>query len=293
MTSPLLGFTGGPLDRADHLRRDTAAIQAARMHPSARFLIFDDLKPLMADGGAELFWARRSECPEGLGLFLGLDADGEPRFAIDGKPDDDLPATATDARHAGMLLADGRAAIVAQARSVLNWHRRHGFCANCGAPTRVEKAGYSRQCDNCGTEHFPRVDPVVIMLAEKDGMALVGRGPKFPAGFFSALAGFVEPGESLEEAVARELYEEAGIRVHSVRYGASQPWPFPSSLMMGAFATAEGFELALDESEISEARWVSRAEVQAVLRGEGAWSAPPPLAIAHWLLQQWAGSAPA
>ena len=284
----MLGFTANPLDRADHLRRDAAAIQAARMHPSARFLILDELQPMMAESGADLFWARRSECPDGLQVFLGLNSEGEPRFAIDGKADDDLPCTATDARAAGALLGDGRAAIIAQARSLLDWHRRHGFCANCGAPTRPEKAGYSRQCDHCGAEHFPRVDPVVIMLAEKDGMALVGRGPRFPAGFFSALAGFVEPGESLEEAVARELHEEAGIRVHSVRYGASQPWPFPSSLMMGAFAQAEGFDLTLDESEIAEARWVSRDEVQTVLRGEGSWSAPPPLAIAHWLLQSWA-----
>jgi NAD+ diphosphatase len=287
-TQSFLGFTGSPLDRADHMRRDAAAIQAARMHPSARFLILDDLKPLMAAGGNDLFWARRSECPQGLTIFLGLNSDGEPRFAVDGKPDDDLPARATDARAAGAALADPRAAIIAQARSVLDWHRRHSFCSACGGPTDVQKAGYSRLCSNCGAEHFPRVDPVVIMLAEKDGMALVGRGPRFPPGFFSALAGFVEPGESLEEAVARELHEEAGIRVHDVRYGASQPWPFPSSLMMGAFATAEGFELSLDETEISEARWVSREEVRSALSGKADWNAPPPLAIAHWLLATWA-----
>ena len=269
MTQTLhLGYTGSPLDKADHMRRDAAAIQAARMHPSARFLILDDLKPLMAADGTDLFWARRSEVPQGLTIFLGLNADARP---------------------AGALLADPRAASISQARSVLDWHRRHGFCANCGAPTEVQKAGYSRLCGSCGAEHFPRVDPVVIMLAEKDGLALVGRGPRFPAGFFSALAGFVEPGESLEEAVARELQEEAGVRVHSVRYGASQPWPFPSSLMMGAFATAEGFELALDESEIAEARWVSREEVRAALSGQADWKAPPPLAIAHWLLATWAG----
>jgi NAD+ diphosphatase len=292
MTTKLhLGYTGGPLDRADHMRRDAAAIQAARMHPAARFLILDDLKPLMADGGADLFWARRSEAPEGTWIFLGLDRADEPRFAVDGKPDDDLPAKATDARAAGAVLGDGRAAIVAQARSVLDWHRRHGFCANCGAGTEVQKAGYSRLCTGCGAEHFPRVDPVVIMLAEKDGMALVGRGPRFPPGFFSALAGFVEPGESLEEAVARELYEEVGIGVTDVRYGASQPWPFPSSLMMGAFARADGFELALDEAEISEARWVSRDEVRDVLSGRGPWNAPPPLAIAHWLLATWVAGA--
>ncbi len=284
----LMGFTGSPLDRADHLRRDGAAIQAARMNPAARFLILEELKPLMTEDGKDLFWARRSEVPAGTSIFLGMTAEGDPRFAVDGKADDDIPARATDARMVGAALTDGRAAIVAQARSILDWHRRHGFCAACGSPTRIEKAGYSRLCEGCGAEHFPRVDPVVIMLAEKDGKALVGRGANFPAGFFSALAGFVEPGESLEEAVARELHEEAGIRVSGVRFGASQPWPFPSSLMMGAFATAEGFDLTLDESEIAEARWVSREEVQAALRGEADWKAPPPLAIAHWLLSNWA-----
>lgn len=290
-TALQMGFTGSPLDKADHLRRDAAAIAAARMNPAARFLILEDLKPLLTEDGSDLFWARRSEAPQGTSIFLGLTADDEPRFAVDGKADDDLPARAVDARVAGATLAGGRAAIVAQARSVLDWHRRHGFCAACGAPTRIEKAGYSRQCDGCGAEHFPRVDPVVIMLAEKDGHALVGRGPNFPAGFFSALAGFVEPGESLEEAVQRELFEEAGIHVHDVRFGASQPWPFPSSLMMGAFATADGFELALDASEIAEARWVSREEVRAALSGQADWKAPPPLAIAHWLLARWAGEA--
>lgn len=283
-----MGFTGSPLDKADHLRRDGAAIQAARMNPAARFLILDDLKPLMTQDASDLFWARRSEIPDGTSIFLGLTASGEPRFAVDGKADDDLPARATDARTVGASLSDGRAAIVAQARSILDWHRRHSFCAACGGRTRIEKAGYSRLCEGCGAEHFPRVDPVVIMLAEKDGKVLVGRGPAFPAGFFSALAGFVEPGESLEEAVARELFEEAGIRVSGVRFGASQPWPFPSSLMMGALATSDSFDLCLDLTEIAEARWVGREEVRAALRGEAEWKAPPPLAIAHWLLASWA-----
>jgi NAD+ diphosphatase len=132
------------------------------------------------------------------------------------------------------------------------------------------------------------VDPVVIMLAEKDGRVLVGRQPGFPAGFYSALAGFVEPGESLEEAVGRELWEEAGLRVTDVRYVASQPWPFPSSLMIGALATADSHELRLDETEIEAARWADRDEVRAALSGAGPWRAPPPLAIAHALLATWA-----
>lgn len=286
----ILGYTGGTLDRADHLRRDAQAIQMARMHPSARWLVLDELKPVLTEDGGELLWARRSELEhDGPTVFLGLERDGSPRFAID-CPIGDLPGRATDARAAGMRLADGRAAIIAQARSVLDWHRRHGFCAACGAPTRPEKAGYSRLCTACGAEHFPRVDPVVIMLALRDDMALVGRGPNFPAGFFSALAGFVEPGESLEEAVARELHEEAGIRVANVRYLASQPWPFPASLMMAAYADADSFELTLDETEIAAARWITRKECAAALRGEGEWQAPPPFAIAHTLLANWAAS---
>lgn len=282
----MTGFTGNPLDRADHFRRDSHALAMARMHPAARFLVLDDLKPLLLRDGSDLCWVRRSEAGEGPTVLLGLDDEGAPRFAVD-CPCGDIDAVPTDARACGASLDRGRAGIVAQARSLLDWHRRHQFCANCGHPTEMVKGGYGRHCDGCGAEHFPRVDPVVIMLAVKDGMALVGRQPRFPRGFFSALAGFVEPGESLEEAVARELHEEAGIRVRSVRYVASQPWPFPSSLMLGAIAEADGFELALDAVEIEEARWVSRDEVRAVLNGSGDWLAPPPLAIAHSLLAAW------
>ncbi len=284
------GFTGGRLDRADHLRRDEAAIRAARMHPAARFLVLDRLRPLLAPEGDRLQWVRRAEAPDGPCLFLGLDDEGLPHFAVDG-PADGLPGVATDARAAGARLAGAEAAIVAQARSLLDWHRRHGFCACCGAPTTVARAGWARSCGACGSEHFPRVDPVVIMLAERDGMVLVGRQKGFPPGFYSALAGFVEAGESIEEAVARELWEEAGVRVGAVRYVASQPWPFPSSLMIGAMAKAESFELRLDETEIEAARWADRAEVADVLRNAGPWSAPPPLAIAHTLLRRFVGSA--
>ncbi len=279
-----LGFTGGRLDRADHLRRDEAAMRMARLHPAARFLVLDQLKPLLAPDGDALLWVRRSDAPDGTTVFLGLDDAGAPHFAVDG-PAHGLEGVATDARAAGARLPGAEAAIVAQARSLLDWHRRHRFCANCGAPTSMAKAGWSRSCGACGAEHFPRVDPVVIMLAERDGMVLVGRQKGFPPGFYSALAGFVEAGESLEEAVARELWEEAGIRVGGVRYVASQPWPFPSSLMLGAVAHADGFALRLDETEIEAARWADRDEVAAVLRGAGPWSAPPPLAIAHTLLR--------
>lgn len=282
-----MGFTGSPLDRADQMRTDPAAVHAARMNPASRYLILEDLKPLMTEDRQDLYWARRSETPDGTIIFLGLTEEGAPRFAIDGRADDDIPARAVDARTAGAVLGDGRAEIVAQARSLLDWHRRHGFCSNCGSPTDLAKAGYSRLCEGCGTEHFPRIDPVVIMIPQYEDRILLGRGAAFPSGFFSAFAGFVEPGESLEEAVARELYEEAGLHVSNVRFGASQPWPFPCSLMIGAFADAQSTDFHLDQHEIAEARWVSRDEARAALRGETEWKVPPPLAIANWLIATW------
>ncbi|TRW18057.1 NAD(+) diphosphatase [Glacieibacterium frigidum] len=271
------------------MRRDAGAMVAARADPAARWLVFDDLKPVLTADG-DLLWAYRSDIPhDAVSVFLGLDGDA-PRFAAAASADE-LDGVATEARAAGALLAasadPGRAGIVAQGRSLLDWHARHRFCANCAAPTVFAKAGYARTCPACGAEHFPRTDPVVIMLAIKGDHALVGRQPRFPKRFFSALAGFVEPGESMEEAVARELYEEAGIAVSNVRYIASQPWPFPSSLMIGAFADAGGYELHLDGEELEEARWVTKAEVRAALAGTGDWLAPPPLAIARTLLEEW------
>lgn len=271
------------------MRRDVGAMVAARADPRARWLVFDDLKPVLTADG-DLLWAYRSDVPhDAPSVFLGLDGDA-PRFAAAASAED-LDGIATEARSAGALLAasatPGRAGIVAQGRSLLDWHARHKFCANCGAPTTLAKASYARECAACGAEHFPRTDPVVIMLAIKGDHALVGRQPRFPKRFFSALAGFVEPGESLEEAVIRELYEEAGIATGNVRYIASQPWPFPSSLMIGAFADATDYELHLDGDELEEARWVTRDEVRAALAGDGDWFAPPPLAIARTLLEEW------
>lgn len=285
-----VGFTGSTLDRADRLRRDPQAIWAATTHPGARWLVLDGLKPVMnvRNDSLDLLWLRRSEVPEGgTHVLLGLD-DGMPRFAI-AASSVGLPGTAMEARAVAAQLSDGRAQIVAQARSLIDWHARHRFCAACGGPTDVRKAGYSRVCESCGAEHFPRTDPVVIMLALRGDKALLGRGVNFPPGLMSALAGFVEPGENLEEAVARELFEEAGVRVGRVRYVASQPWPFPSSLMIGAFAEAESFDLDLDHEEIAEARWFTRDEVHAALAGQGPFSAPQPLAIANTLLRTWAG----
>jgi NAD+ diphosphatase len=292
---PPVGLTGSPLDRADHLRRDPAAMIALRARPDARWLVLDDLKPVLTKGDApEILWAYRSDVPHNAtSVFLGLAGSAEghaPRFAAAASGDElvaDFGGQIVDARAAAVMLKHGGGAIVAHARSLLDWHARHQFCAVCGGKTEMTKAGYARQCQACGADHFPRTDPVVIMLAVKDDHALVGRQPNFPKRFFSALAGFVEPGESLEEAVAREIFEEAGIRVDKVRYLASQPWPFPSSMMIACFAQATNLDITLDTDELEEARWVTKDEVRAALAGTGDWLAPPPMAIAHTLLKAW------
>ncbi|EMD82938.1 NAD(+) diphosphatase [Pacificimonas flava] len=288
-TAAATGFTGSALDRADAMRGDEQAVFAARMHPGARWLMLDDLRPHCTADGA-LHWARRADLPEDAEhVFLGLQ-DGLPRFACAGCYGDD-DAAPQDARAAAMHLPAGDGAVLAQARSLIDWHGRHRFCGGCGAPTEARKAGYARQCTGCGLEHFPRTDPVVIMLAlhgEGAGQrALLGRQGRFPPGFMSALAGFVEHGESLEEAVRRELFEETGVRTHRVAYVASQPWPFPYSLMMGAFAEAPSDQIKVDGEEIVEARWFTRDEIAAALAGEGELQVPPPMAIAHTLLKTW------
>lgn len=281
------GLVGSPIDRDDRIRRDKEALWAARMHPGARWMLLDNLEPLVdTSNGVDIQWLRRSEIPDdALTVFLGLD-DDLPRFAVAASAAG-LPGEVIDPRRAAASMDDGRAAIVAHARSLIDWHQRHGFCANCGSSTVLEKAGYARRCNGCGHEHFPRTDPVVIMLAVDGDRVLLGRQPRFPKGFMSALAGFVEPGESLEEAVRRELYEEAGIRTGRVTYVASQPWPFPSSLMVGAFAEALTTEISLDDEEIEEARWVTRDEVAAAFAGNGSFMTPPQLAIAYTLLKTW------
>lgn len=279
------GITGHDLDRADELRRDPEAVFAARMHPGARWLLLDDLKPHLDEEGA-LLWSRKSDLPDaGDMIFLGFE-NGLPRFAMAGPADPDEGAP-MDARAAAMRLPARDAAIFAQARSLIDWHGKHCFCGVCGSPTEVAKAGHSRLCSACSHEHFPRTDPVVIMLAVTDTHALVGRQPMFPKGFMSALAGFVEHGESLEEAVRRELKEEAGIETDRVAYVASQPWPFPYSLMIGAFAEATTTEISLDQDELEEAAWYTRTEVAAALSGGGPFATPPPFAIAHTLLRTW------
>ena len=279
-------FTGAGLDRADALRAHPDRIAALADGPGARLLDWDNGAPAL-DAAGRLRWSAVAGAPP---LFLGLDGDS-PCFSP--LPDGAAPI---DARaHFGLLgLLDPRdAPTFAAALSLANWHRRHLFCSVCGRPTEPNRGGWSRACGTCAAEHYPRVDPVVIMLAEHDGSLLLGRQPHYPPGRYSALAGFVEPGETIEAAVARELHEEAGIAVRDVRYVASQPWPFPSTLMIGATATALDARLVIDHDELDDARWFTRAEIAAALGGEAgaAFVAPPPFAIARTLIEHWLGAA--
>lgn len=281
MTTP--GFVGAGLDRADQLRLDEARLAEMMAHAQARLLALAELDPVLDEEGA-LVWQRvdGGEC-----IFLGLDGEA-PLFA---------PLVRTDAlggrawgvfRLLGLMSARD-AAIWGAARSLNEWHNRHLYCGRCGAPTAPFRAGWGRRCSGCGAEHFPRVDPVAIMLAEHDGRVLLARQPQYPPHRYSALAGFVEPGESIEEAVARELMEEAGVAVGEVRYVASQPWPFPGSLMIACLAEARSDALTLDRAELEDAIWVDRAGVEAALAGDPAapFLAPPPIAIANTLLRRW------
>lgn len=282
------GVTGSPLDRADTFRIDEDKMAGLRSSLRTRILKLDDLDPALSPEGL-LSWGSFADCPEGAELlFLGMDG-AAPCFVplIEGSPPAGQRAYAVW-QYLGIMPPE-EASTYAAARSLIEWHRGHPFCSKCGARTRVAKAGWARHCDGCSAEHFPRVDPVVIMLAEYEGKALVGRQPRFPADRYSALAGFVEPGESLEEAVARELHEEAGVTATSVRYVTSQPWPFPNSLMIACIAPVESDIITLDQNELEHAKWVSKAEVRAAMNGEAgaAFIAPPHFAIAHTLLAQW------
>ena len=226
-------------------------------------------------------------------IFLGLDDSGRPHFAIDAgsvPADRDLP----DVRTLATLLPQGEAAILAEARSLLDWHARHGFCAQCGKPTKVEAAGWVRRCPECRVSHFPRTDPVVIMLAVRGEYGLLGRNKRRPGSRFSCLAGFMEPGETLEDAVRREVREESNIRVGRVKYLACQPWPFPSSLMTGFLCEALSDEITIDPEELAEARWFSRAEIRAMVERAATGpddpsllSLPGPVAIAHHICRRW------
>jgi NAD+ diphosphatase len=302
-------FAGSPLERVDFRRRDAAWIaerladRETRLLPVWRLSVpvreaAQDASTAAPPRAPELVWIDRERRPEGgpEPILLGVHG-GRAHFALDvsmlGDPVAELglaEASYPDLRGVASRLAGGEAAIAAQARHLVDWHARHRFCSVCGQPSRVGDAGHVRRCSSseCATEHFPRTDPVVIMLVTLGDRCLLGRQPKWPHPFFSALAGFVEPGETLEEAVRREVFEEAGVHVGTVRYHSSQPWPFPASLMMGCMAEASSEEIRVDAHELEDARWFTRDDARAALAGKNKELAlPPPLAIAHQLVRAW------
>ena len=282
------GFTGSPLDRADRVRSDAEAYGALLGDWRARILGLDGLDPVVAaDGGLHWHSLAKLDGSEEL-ILLGL-ADGKPHFVPLTVATGDAFRSPAIWRALTMLSAED-AAIYGTARSLIEWHNAHKFCGKCGSATELFRAGWGRKCGSCDKEHFPRTDPVVIMLAEFEGKALLGRQSRFPPGNYSALAGFLEPGESVEEAVRREIHEEAGVVCGAVRYVTSQPWPFGGSqLMIACVADAEGDEITLDTTELEDAMWVSKDEARAALgNDEGRkFNAPPRFAIAHSLLRHW------
>ncbi len=300
---PRVPYTGSLLDRADRNREDTHWLESHRHHPDTRYLPFWDLGVAMyRNPDPALYWCTNRDLSDeldtdGTGVFLGIDNDGVACFAIliDEATQQKLAAQNVgfvDARSAATQLADGRAAIVAQARSLLNWHSQNPFCTRCGSHTRSQMAGSQRRCTNsdCDVVIFPRIDPVVIMLVvSADGKhCLLGRNPGYPGRLVSALAGYMEAGESIEEAVRRELLEEAGVSVGAVRYFTSQPWPFPATLMIGCFAMAEDLELDVNLQELESAQWFSKKEVKELFADQDQeFSAPRSIAIAHHLIKHW------
>ena len=301
----MFAFAGNPLDRASEKRSDAAWLAAAREDPGSRVLPLWKLQPLLlgpethaqstelgfVDGGM----ATGLGAPDAAEVFLGL-AGPTAYFArdISALPDPLAAALAglghfRDARAAASLLPLDQVAIMGQAKALIDWHTRHGFCSQCGAVTLTSEGGYRRVCPVCKAEHFPRTDPVVIMLVTAKDRCLLGRNKRFAGGHYSTLAGFIEPGETIEEAVRREVLEEVGVRVSRVRYFATQPWPFPFNLMIGCFAEADTQDISVDGNEILTARWFDRETVRRAIAGQGSdISLPRREAIAFHLIRTWA-----
>lgn len=277
-----LAFRDNPLDRCGNLRSDATWLHRQLASPRLRLIQLSGDRVAM-DGDALLLdgAARPADC-----VFLGLDADGTPWAAQDAAAD----AQVKDLRS---LMIEGsvpaaQLGILAQARALLHWHQSHRFCARCGAASAMADAGYRRHCAACSTDHFPRTDPVVIIAVRRPGHVLLGRQTSWAAGMYSTLAGFMEPGETIEDAARREVFEEAGIRVGEIHYAASQPWPFPASLMIGLIGEALTSDITVDPKELEQARWFADDEVRLMLNGthpEGFWASRPQ-AIAHALIRQ-------
>jgi NAD+ diphosphatase len=297
-------FAGNPFDRGDQERRDEELLKRMIRQDNVRILPFHRLKPLVKrQSGAELAWIGHEfldGLPEEAGgpKFLGFDADRNPHFAVDISVVEDPSHIAALAP--GASFEDGRAAatdipgnqsgILAQARSNLNWHSQHRFCSVCGSESQSRRGGLMRECPQCKSQHFPRTDPVVIMLVYSGDRCVMGQTQaRSSSTFYSCLAGFMDQGEAIEEGVRREVREEAGLEVGKVTYHSSQPWPFPASLMIGCHAEAITDEIVVDKGEMSDVRWFTKDEVKLALEDklEGV-NIPGPIAIAHHLIKAWA-----
>jgi NAD+ diphosphatase len=293
-------FAGNPLDRGEAIRRSEEEVQALAEDPTTLFLPFHELKVAVRDDG-KLAWTTRDDLPEEIRkapdpvpVFLGV-IDNVAHFAY-ATPADAATEDATsyaDCRLIASQLDGWETGILAQARAQLDWHQRNPYCPQCGGATQPERGGQIRRCGTCGKHYFPRTDPVAIMLIiDKPGgdRCLLGKsqGRMAQTNFYSALAGFLDQGESLEEAVRREVWEEAGIRVGDVQYHSSQPWPFPSQLMIGCHGLAETLDIRIDPVEMADVRWFTRAEVaQALKENHPDLRVPGQLAIAHHLIHSW------
>ncbi|ARE39396.1 NADH pyrophosphatase [Rhodovulum sp. P5] len=305
-------FGGGGLDRAAAQRVDDAALARLWQAPGTGVLLCWRGKPLVdAEGLGWLPGSQPVVAPlQNRAIFLGRTAAGDARFAADlshWQPEDapenpDSFLDISEQHHPGLpashvfaelrremtRLTPVEAECAATAKALLGWHRSHRFCARCGAESVMEQAGWQRRCPACGAHHFPRTDPVVIMLITRGNSVLLGRSPGWPDGMYSLLAGFVEPGETVEAAVRREVAEETGVAVGAVSYLSSQPWPFPASLMIGCHGTALSHEITPDPAEIEDALWLTREDVLAVFAGESSIMKPPRQgAIAGFLLRMW------
>jgi NAD+ diphosphatase len=296
-------FAGNPLDRVSDKRSDSAWIAGRLAAPESLAVALWNGRPLVEDAkdrGVQIAYLSAKMASELAGgadklLFLGLWKDTAV-FAVDMESDAD-PADGSleglgrfeDLRLISLRLPGADAAILATAKAMFEWRRKHRYCSNCGQPTDAAEGGWKRVCSSCKTQHFPRTDPVVIMLPVKGEKCLLGRQAVWPKAMYSALAGFLEPGETIEEACARELHEEARLRTSRVRYHSTQPWPYPSSLMIGLIAEVENDDAVADQVELEEVRWFTRTEIKAMLRGElPDAKAPGLMAIASQLIKAWA-----
>lgn len=305
---PNIPFGGLKLDRLSGLRDDAGFVQQQLEHSEAQFVIFDSARPLVKANENGYYSAvyLNKEAIEALSreiqssIFIGLDESKRPVFVSELINSFELEASFLkdlgefcELRSILMRLNVEDMALLGLGRSIFDWHSRHGFCANCGSPAQIQKGGWARKCDSCGTEHFPRVDPVAIMLVIHENNCLLGRSKNFPPGFYSLLAGFIEPGETIEEGCKREIFEETNIIANEFSIKGSQPWPFPSQLMIGLFAKANTTEIRIDPDELEDARWFSKDEARQLLSKAGLdvggtiCYGPRKVAIASFLLNAW------